>query len=69
MWKRIGKISSNNSNHTFPTSIIINNEIFNQSDITNDFNKCFSKVAIDTQSSMKFSKEKYFGYLPPLITP
>ena len=68
MWKETKKIiSSNNSNHTLPAAITINNEtITNPSGIANAFNKCFAKVAINIQSSIRFSKKKYFDYLPPL---
>ena len=60
-------ISSNNSNHTFPTAITVNNEtITNPSDIANAFNNYFAKVAINIQSSIKFSKKKYHDYLLPL---
>ena len=67
MWRGIKKIiSSNNSNHNFPTAITIDNEtITNPSDIANAFNNYFAKVAIDIQSSIRFSKKKY-DYLPPL---
>ena len=68
MWRGIKKIiPSNNSNHTFPTDITVHNEtITNPSDITNDFNNYFAKVAINIQSSIRFSKKKYYEYLPPL---
>ena len=68
MWRGIKKIiSSNNSNHTFPTAITVNNEaITNPSDIANTFNNYFAKVAIDIQSSIRFSKKKYYDYLPLL---
>ena len=68
MWRGIKKIiSSNNSNHTFPTDITVNNEtIINPSDIANAFNNCFAKVAINIESSIRFSKKKYYDYLPPL---
>ena len=68
MWRGIKKIiSSNNSNHIFPTAITVNNEtITNPSDIANAFNNYFGKVAIDIQSSIRFSKKKYYDYLPPL---
>ena len=60
-------ISSNNSNYNCPTAITVNNEtITNPSDITNAFNNYFAKVAIDIQSSIRFSKKKYYDYLPPL---
>ena len=67
MWKRINKIiSSNNSNHTFPAAITIDNEtITNPSGIAN-FNNCFAKVAIDIQSSISLPKKQYFDNLPHL---
>ena len=67
MWRGIKKmISSNNSNHIFPTAITIYNEtITNLSDIANAFKNYFAKVAIDIQSSIRFPKKKY-DYLPPL---
>ena len=60
MWAGIKKIiSSNNSNHISPTAITVNNEaITNPFDIANAFNNYFAKVAIDIQSSIRFSKEK-----------
>ena len=68
MWRGIKKIiSSNNSNHIFPTAITVNNEtIINSSDIANALNNYFAKVAIDIQSSITFSKKKYYDYLAPL---
>ena len=68
MWKGIKKIiSSNNSNHNFPTIIIVNNEtITDPCDTANPFNNYFAKVAIDIQSSIRFPKKKCFDYLPPL---
>ena len=57
-------ISSNSSNHIFPTAITVNNEtITNPSDIANAFNNYFAKVAIDIQSSIRFSKKNYYDYL------
>ena len=59
-------ISSNNSNHIFPTAIKVNKEtITNPSDIANAFNNIFAKVAIDIQSSIRFPNKRY-DYLPPL---
>ena len=68
MWREIKKIiSSNNSNYIFPTAITVNNEtITNPSDIANAFNNHFAKVAIDIQSSIIFSKKKYYDYLPSI---
>ena len=66
MWRGIKKIiPSNNSNHIFTTAITVNKEtITNPSDIVNAFNNYFAKVPIDIQSSIRFSRKKY--YLPPL---
>ena len=60
MWRGIKEIiTSNNSNHIFPAVITINKEtITNPSDIANIFNNYFAKVAIDIQSSIRFSKKK-----------
>ena len=67
MWKGIKKIiSSNNANYIFPTAITVNNEtITNPSDVANAFNNYFTKVVIYIQSSIRFSKKKYYDYLPP----
>ena len=65
IWKGIKKIiSSNNSNHIFPTAITVNNEkITNPSDIASALNNYFAKFAIDIQSSIRFSMKNI------LITP
>ena len=70
MWKGIKKIiSSNNSSHIFSTAIKIDNEtITKPSDFANSFNNYFAKVAIDIQSFIRFSKKKYYDYLPSLNT-
>ena len=49
MWRGIKKrISSNNSNHIFPTNILVNKEtITNPLDIANAFSNYFAKCAID----------------------
>ena len=69
MWRGIKKIIySNNSNRIFPTAITISNEtIPNPSDIANAFSNYFAKLAIDIKSSIRFSKKKYYDYLPPVI--
>ena len=68
MWRGIKKITpSNNSNHIFPTTITVNSEtVTNPSDIANAFNNYFAKVAINIQSSIRFSKKKYYDCFPPL---
>ena len=60
-------MSSNNSNYIFPTTTTVNKEaITNPSYIDNAFNNYLAKVAIDIQSYIRFSKKKYYDYLPPL---
>ena len=68
MWKGTKKIiSSNNSNHTFPTAITVNNEtITNPSGIGKAFNNYFVKVVRNIQSFIRFSKKRYFDYIPLL---
>ena len=67
--KRKGKkiINSIYFNHTFPIAITVNNEtISNPSAFVNAFNYSFAKLAKDIQSSLRFSKKKYFGHLSSL---
>ena len=60
-------ISLNSSNQNFPIAITVNNEtITNRSDIAYDFNDCFAKVGIVIESSIRFSKKRYFDCPPPL---
>ena len=59
-------ISSNNSNHTFPTAITVNNEAITKTEIANAFNNYFAKVATDIQSFIRFSRKNFYDYLPPL---
>ena len=68
MWRGIKKIiSSSNSNYIFLTAITVNSEtVTNPSDIANAFNNCFTKAAVDIQSSIRFFEKKYYDYLPPL---
>ena len=68
MLKGIKKIISlNTSNHIFLIANTVNNEtITNPTDIANAFNNYFAKVAIDIQSSIRFSNKKYYNYFPPL---
>ena len=58
----------NNSNHTFPVAITVNNEtITNSSDKSNNaFNNYFSKVARNIQSTTRFSRKKLF-WLPSTL--
>ena len=54
----------NNSTHNISTAIADNNAgITNCSEDANVFNNCFSKVAIDIQSSISFSNKNYHDYL------
>ena len=67
MWRGKNKISSNNLYHIFPTAITADEETINYpSDIANAFNNYFAKVAIDVQSSIRFSKKKHNDYFQPL---
>ena len=54
-------IPLNSYNHSIPIAIA-EKKINNPSDIANSFNY-FTKVAIDIQSFIQFSKKKYFDYL------
>ena len=72
MWKEIKKIISlNNSNHTFPTAIMVNNEtlimksLIHRTLLMPSINNLFAKVAIDIQSYIRFSRKKNLDYLPP----
>ena len=58
------KISLNSSNHTVSTAITYVT-ITDLSKISNIFNNYFAKVAIDIQSSIRFPKKRYCGYLSP----
>ena len=67
MERNTKKIFSNNSNHIFLTAITVKSETITKSfDNANAFNIYFAKVAIDVQSSIRFTKEKYFDYLQPV---
>ena len=67
MWRGKNKISSNNSYHIFSAAITVDKETINYPSATaNAFNNYFAKVAIDIQSSIRFSKKKCYDYLPPL---
>lgn len=49
------------SNHTITNAMSEKNKtITNPSDIANTFTYYFTKVAIDIQSSIRFSKKNYF---------
>ena len=63
MWKEIKKtISSNNSNHIFPTAITVDNEVINNPcDIVNAFNNYLLMHSINILFFFFF-----FDYFPPL---
>ena len=54
--------------HTIPATITDNVNITNSSEIANTFNNYFAKVSTDIQFFIRFSKKKYYNYLPPLNT-
>ena len=67
MWKVKKKIIySKNSNHVFPISVTVNDEVITKpSDIASAFNNYFAEAAIDIQYSIRFSKKRYYGYFLP----
>ena len=67
MWRGIKKIISwNNSNHIFSTAITVDKKtITKPSDIGNAFNNYFAKVAIDIQSSIRFTNKSTMNTSTP----
>ena len=67
-WKGIKNlISLKNVSHSSPSSIYYNNKtVTSPFEIANAFNNYFSNVALDIQSSIKYSAKKFHEFLPPL---
>ena len=67
-WKSIKNlISLKNVPHSSPSSIYYNNEtVTSPFEITNAFNNYFSNIALDIQSSIKYSAKEFHEFLPPL---
>ena len=67
-WKGIKNlISLKTVSHSSPSSIYYNNKTVTGSfEITNAFNNYFSNIALDIQSSIKYSAKEFHEFLPPL---
>ena len=67
-WKGIKRIISlKDSRSTVPSTIIENNiSLTNPKDIADAFNNYFSNVATGIKSSIKYSRNKFFDFLPQI---
>ena len=67
-WKGIKNlISAKTISHSSPSSIYYNNKtVTSPFEITNAFNNYFSNIALDIQSSIKYSAKELHEFLPPL---
>ena len=67
-WKGIKNlISLKTVSHSSPSSIYYNNKtVTSPFEITNAFNNYFSNIALDIQSSIKYSAKEFHEFLPPL---
>ena len=67
-WKGIKNlISLKTVSHSSPFSIYYNNKtVTSPFEIANAFNNYFSKIALDIQSSIKYSANEFHEFLPPL---
>ena len=67
-WKGIKRIISlKDSRSTVPSTIIEDNiSLTNPKDIADAFNNYFSNVATGIKSSIKHSRNKFFGFLPQI---
>ena len=67
-WKGIKNlISLKNVSHSSPSSIYYNNKtVTSPFEIANAFNNYFSNIALDIQSSIKYSAKEFHEFLPPL---
>ena len=67
-WKGIKNlISLKNVSHSSPSSIYYNNKtVTSPFEIANAFNSCFSNIALDIQSSFKYSAGEFHQFLPLL---
>ena len=62
-----GKISLKDSSSTVPSTIIEDNiSLTNPKDIADAFNNYFSNVATGIKSSIKYSRNKFFDFLPQI---
>ena len=67
-WKGIKNlISFKTVSHYSPSSIYYNNKtVTSPFEIANAFNNYFSNIALDIQSSIKYSAKEFHEFLPPL---
>ena len=67
-WKGIKNlISLKNVSHSFPSSIYYNNKtVTSPFEIANAFKNCFSNIALDIQSSIKYFAKEFYEFPPPL---
>ena len=67
-WKGIKNlISLKTVSHSSPSSIYYNNKtVTSPFEIANAFNNYFSNIALDIQSSIKYSAKEFHEFLPPL---
>ena len=66
-WKGIKNlISLKNVSHSSPSSIYYNKTVTSPFEIANAFNNYFSNIALDIQSSIKYSAKEFDEFLPPL---
>ena len=64
-WNGIIRISLKDSRSTVPSTIIEDNiSLTNPKDIADAFNNYFSNVATGIKSSIKYSRNKFFDFLP-----
>ena len=68
IWKGIKNlISLKNVSHSSPSSIYYNNKTLTSPfEMANTFNNYFSNIALDIQSSIKYSGKEFHEFLPPL---
>ena len=66
-WKGIKNlISLKTVSHSSPSSISYNKTVTSPIEIANAFNNYFSNIALNIQSSMKYSAKEFYEFLPPL---
>ena len=66
-WKGIKNLISLKTTSRYSPSIYCNNKtVASHFEITNSFNNYFSNIALDIQSSIKYSAKVFHEFLPPL---
>ena len=69
-WKGINTLTSLKESPNIASSTVIDNSqsIIKPEEIRKSFNKYFVSVTVDIQCSIKFSKNDFHDFLPPLDT-